>query len=129
MRRFLRMQEEHLSIAVVAKIILRKLKREPKPHLTIEALRAHAARTKADTTDPRARGRTHSLTRSPRRAAAVPNAFRPPLRPLRLSPAPRCVTDARSSRRSTSGGCTTNNRGTLLASTLSARSGEASESR
>jgi hypothetical protein len=97
MRRFLRMQEEHLSIAVVAKIILRKLKREPKPHLTIEALRAHAARTKADPTDPRARGRTHSLTRSPRRAAAVPNAFRPPLRPLRLSPAPRCVTDASNS--------------------------------
>ena len=47
MRRFLRMQEEHLSIAVVAKIILRKLKREPKPHLTIEALRTHAAHTKA----------------------------------------------------------------------------------
>ena len=89
MRRFLRMQEEHLSIAVVAKIILRKLKREPKPHLTIEALRTHAARTKAD--GLRACGGTHSL----RRGSA--EASRPPLRPLRRSPAPPCVTDASSS--------------------------------
>ncbi len=96
MRRFLRMQEEHLSIAVVAKIILRKLKREPKPHLTIEALRAHAARTKADRPTSALVG--HSLA-APRQCRSLPPASATVAMPLvlRRSPAPRCVTDASSS--------------------------------